>query len=96
MATKIPNGHKMLQHFTLQDRPKYIPNGIFGSKIYYLATLAESTYSSRNDNDKSARPSHDNTVHIKIDRAHAYLECNSPNCMLLMFISILFRQKDFI
>jgi hypothetical protein len=37
----IPNGHKMYQHFPLQDPPKYTKIGIFGLKIYYLANLVQ-------------------------------------------------------
>jgi hypothetical protein len=35
-----PNGHKIYQHFSLQDLPKFAQIGIFGLKIYHLATLA--------------------------------------------------------
>jgi hypothetical protein len=35
-----PNGHTIYQHLPLQDRPKFTQIGIFGWKIYHLATLA--------------------------------------------------------
>jgi hypothetical protein len=35
----IPNGHKIYQHFPLQDTPKYTQIGIFGLKINHLVTL---------------------------------------------------------
>jgi hypothetical protein len=35
----IPNGHKIYQHFSFQDPPKITQIGIFGLKIYHLATL---------------------------------------------------------
>jgi hypothetical protein len=37
----IPNGHKISQHFPLQDPPKFTQIGIFGLKIKHLATLVE-------------------------------------------------------
>jgi hypothetical protein len=41
MTTKcIPNGHKMYQHLSLQDPPKFTQIGIFGLKMYNLATLS--------------------------------------------------------
>jgi hypothetical protein len=33
------NGHKIYQHRPLQDPPKFTRIGIFGLKIYHLATL---------------------------------------------------------
>jgi hypothetical protein len=47
MATKIPNGrkigrpngHKMYTHLPLQDPRKFSQIGIFGLKLYHLATL---------------------------------------------------------
>jgi hypothetical protein len=36
----IPNAHWIYQHFLFQGPPKYTQNGIFGLKIYHLATLA--------------------------------------------------------
>jgi hypothetical protein len=47
MATKftewlqnISNGRKIYQHLQLQDPPKFTQIGIFGLKVYHLATLA--------------------------------------------------------
>jgi hypothetical protein len=37
-----PNGHKIYQHLSFQDPPKFPQNGIFGLKICHLATLLES------------------------------------------------------
>jgi hypothetical protein len=34
-----PNGHKVYQHFPLQDPPKFTQIGIFGLKTNHLATL---------------------------------------------------------
>jgi hypothetical protein len=34
-----PNGQKIYQHLPLQDPPKFTLSGIFGLKIYHLATL---------------------------------------------------------
>jgi hypothetical protein len=34
-----PNGHKIYQHLTLQDPPKFTQSGIFGWEICHLATL---------------------------------------------------------
>jgi hypothetical protein len=39
MAGKYSNGIKMYQNFPFQDPPKYTKIGIFGTKIYHLATL---------------------------------------------------------
>jgi predicted secreted protein len=46
MATKYtkwqlnrPKGHKIYQHLPLQDPPKFTQIGIFGLKIWHLATL---------------------------------------------------------
>jgi hypothetical protein len=36
------NGRKIFQHFTFRDPPKYTQIGIFGMKIYHLATPLES------------------------------------------------------
>jgi hypothetical protein len=36
-----PNGHKICQHLSLRDTTKFTQNGIFGVKIYHLATLVE-------------------------------------------------------
>jgi hypothetical protein len=36
---KITNWHKTKQHFPFQSSPKAIQVGIFGTKIYHLATL---------------------------------------------------------
>jgi hypothetical protein len=33
------NGHKMYQHLSLKDTQKFTRSGIFGLKIYHLATL---------------------------------------------------------
>jgi hypothetical protein len=33
-----PNGHKIYQHLLLQGHPKFTQIGIFGMKIYHLAT----------------------------------------------------------
>jgi hypothetical protein len=38
-SKKRPNGHKIYQHLPLQDTPKFTHIGIFGLKIYHLATL---------------------------------------------------------
>jgi hypothetical protein len=35
----IPNGHKIYQHLSLQDPPKFTQIGILGLKICHLATL---------------------------------------------------------
>jgi hypothetical protein len=35
-----PNGHTMYKHLPLQDLTKFTQIGIFGLKIYHLATLA--------------------------------------------------------
>jgi hypothetical protein len=50
----IPNGHKVYQkatkytkQFSLQGVPKYSQTGIFGMKIYHLATLESSNKSLR-------------------------------------------------
>jgi hypothetical protein len=37
--TNRPNGHKIYQLLSLQVTRKFAPIGIFGLKIYYLATL---------------------------------------------------------
>jgi hypothetical protein len=37
----MPNGHKIYQSLPLKDRPKFTQIGIFGSKVYHLATLRE-------------------------------------------------------
>jgi hypothetical protein len=34
-----PNGHKIYQHLPLQDPPRITQFGIFGLKLYHLATL---------------------------------------------------------
>jgi hypothetical protein len=34
-----PNGHKIYQHLPFEDRIKFTQVGIFGLKIYHLATL---------------------------------------------------------
>jgi hypothetical protein len=39
MAVNRPNGCKANQLFPLQDLPKFTQIGIFGLKIYHLATL---------------------------------------------------------
>jgi hypothetical protein len=39
----IPNGGKINQHLPLQDPTKFTQIGIFGLKIYHLATLIERT-----------------------------------------------------
>jgi hypothetical protein len=36
---KRPNGHKINQHLPFQDPSKFTLFGIFGLKIYHLATL---------------------------------------------------------
>jgi hypothetical protein len=33
-----PNGHKIYQHLSLQDTAKFTQIGIFGLKIYHVAT----------------------------------------------------------
>jgi hypothetical protein len=38
----IPNGHKIYQHLSLQDTPKFTQSWIFGLKIY-LANLGANT-----------------------------------------------------
>jgi hypothetical protein len=43
MAVKCFNGHKIYQHFAFRDPQKYTQIGIFGLKIYDLATLPEVT-----------------------------------------------------
>jgi hypothetical protein len=35
----IPNGHKIYQHLSLHDTPKFTQSWIFGFKIHHLATL---------------------------------------------------------
>jgi hypothetical protein len=35
-----PYGHKLYQHLSLQDTPKFTPIGIFGLKTYHPATLS--------------------------------------------------------
>jgi hypothetical protein len=40
MDVKRPNSRKKDQHRPLQDLPKFTQIGIFGSKLYHLATLA--------------------------------------------------------
>jgi hypothetical protein len=37
----IPNGHKIYPHFPFQGPPKYTRTGIFGLKLYHLATLVK-------------------------------------------------------
>jgi hypothetical protein len=37
-----PNSYTIYQHLPLQDPPKFTEIGIFGLKIYHLATLAAS------------------------------------------------------
>jgi hypothetical protein len=37
----IPNGHRICQPVSLQGPPKFTAIGIFGLKIYHLATLVE-------------------------------------------------------
>jgi hypothetical protein len=39
----IPNGHKMYQHFRFRGPPKFSQSGIFGLKMYHLATLRFAT-----------------------------------------------------
>jgi hypothetical protein len=41
--SNIPNGHKIYQHFPFQCPPKHIKFGIFGMKIFHLATLSTIT-----------------------------------------------------
>jgi hypothetical protein len=36
-----PNGHAIYLHFLFQNHPKFTKNGIFGMKLYRLATLIE-------------------------------------------------------
>jgi hypothetical protein len=38
-----PNGHKIYKHRQLQDPPKFTQIGIFGLKVYHLATQYQST-----------------------------------------------------
>jgi hypothetical protein len=38
-GNKIPNDHELHQDFPCQGPPKYSQIGIFGLKIYHLATL---------------------------------------------------------
>jgi hypothetical protein len=38
-GTKIPNNHEIHQHFPSKCPPKYAQIGLFGMKIYHLATL---------------------------------------------------------
>jgi hypothetical protein len=40
----LPTGHKIYQHLPLQDHPKFTQNGIFGFKIYHLATLVATVH----------------------------------------------------
>jgi hypothetical protein len=47
ITTTLPNGHKIYQHFPFQGPPKFTQSGIWGFKIYHLATL---------DACRSARP----------------------------------------
>jgi hypothetical protein len=42
LLLNIPNGRIIYQHLPLHDPPKYNQIGIFGLKIYHLATLANS------------------------------------------------------
>jgi hypothetical protein len=35
----FPNGQKIYQHLSLQDTPRFTKIGIFGLKIYHLATV---------------------------------------------------------
>jgi hypothetical protein len=44
MAIKISNDHKIYQHFPYQGPPKFTQIGIFGLKIYLLATLAQTAF----------------------------------------------------
>jgi hypothetical protein len=37
--SNIPNGRNIHQNFPFQGPPKYYQTGIFGSKVYHLATL---------------------------------------------------------
>jgi hypothetical protein len=39
----IPNGHTIHQPFSIQGPPKFTQIGIFGLKIYHLATLTDQT-----------------------------------------------------
>jgi hypothetical protein len=39
LPQNIPNGHKIYQHLTLQALSELTKIGIFGFKIYHLATL---------------------------------------------------------
>jgi hypothetical protein len=42
MAQNIPTDHKTYQHFPFPGPPKFPQIGIFGLKIYHLATLVHS------------------------------------------------------
>jgi hypothetical protein len=44
-----PNDHKIYQHLSLQDTPKFIQIGIFVFKIYRLATLVNIRSNIKND-----------------------------------------------
>jgi hypothetical protein len=41
---EVPNVHKLYQNFPFQGLPKCTKIGIFGLKIFYLATLAISRF----------------------------------------------------
>jgi hypothetical protein len=43
IATKLPNGHKIYQHFSFQDPPKVKKLWFFGLKMYHLASLTTTT-----------------------------------------------------
>jgi hypothetical protein len=38
----VPNGHKIYLNFPFQGPPKFTKIGIFGMKIYHLASLVDS------------------------------------------------------
>jgi hypothetical protein len=40
-SQKRPNGHKIYQHLSLKDPPKFTQIRIFGLKIFHLATLEQ-------------------------------------------------------
>jgi hypothetical protein len=45
----IPNGHKIYQYFPFQGPPKYTQGGIFGMKIFHLASLLPSCFANAKD-----------------------------------------------
>jgi hypothetical protein len=54
--SKIPDGHKIYQHFPILGPPKFIQIGIFGLKINHLATLRSFTGKQKSESADDEHP----------------------------------------